>query len=213
MNTIKSIIFDLGGVILNINYQLTSKSFKSLGGIEFDSLYSQAKQKELFNLLETGKITPSFFRSELNKLMNLNVSDEKFDNSWNAMLLDLPIKRLELIKSLNSSYNTFLLSNTNEIHINAFKQIINQKIGYSNFLSCFNKCYYSSEIGLRKPNLDCFDFVLKQNNLIAEETLFIDDSLQHIVGAKKAGLNTYHIKKEEDLVISFPDIIQSAHHL
>ena len=213
MNTIKSIIFDLGGVILNINYQLTSNSFKNLGGFEFDTLYSQAKQKEIFNLLETGEITPSFFRSELNKLMSLNISDEKFDSCWNAMLLDLPIKRLELIKSLNGSYNTFLLSNTNEIHINAFKQIINRKIGYSNFLSCFNKCYYSSEIGLRKPNLACFDFVLKQNNLIAEETLFIDDSIQHIVGAKKAGLNTYHIKKEDDLVISFPDIIQSAHHL
>ena len=212
MPKIKNIIFDLGGVILNINYELTSKSFENLGGFEFENLYSQAKQKNIFNQLETGEISPSIFRSELKKLMGFNVSDEKFDQSWNAMLLDLPIKRLELIKSLGFSYNTFLLSNTNEIHIKAFKQIINEKIGYSNFVSCFKKCYYSSEIGLRKPNLACFNYVLKQNNLIAQETLFIDDSIQHIEGAKKAGLKTYHLKNEEELVTSFVDIIQSTLH-
>lgn len=212
MPKIKNIIFDLGGVILNINYELTSKSFENLGGFEFENLYSQAKQKNIFNQLETGEISSSIFRSELKKLMGFNVSDEKFDQSWNAMLLDLPIKRLELIKSLGFSYNTFLLSNTNEIHIKAFKQIINEKIGYSNFVSCFKKCYYSSEIGLRKPNLACFNYVLKQNNLIAQETLFIDDSIQHIEGAKKAGLKTYHLKNEEELVTSFVDIIQSTLH-
>ena len=212
MPKIKNIIFDLGGVILNINYELTSKSFENLGGFKFENLYSQAKQKNIFNQLETGEISSSIFRSELKKLMGFNVSDEKFDQSWNAMLLDLPIKRLELIKSLGFSYNTFLLSNTNEIHIKAFKQIINEKIGYSNFVSCFKKCYYSSEIGLRKPNLACFNYVLKQNNLIAQETLFIDDSIQHIEGAKKAGLKTYHLKNEEELVTSFADIIQSTLH-
>ena len=212
MPKIKNIVFDLGGVILNINYELTSKSFENLGGFKFENLYSQAKQKNIFNQLETGEISSSIFRSELKKLMGFNVSDEKFDQSWNAMLLDLPIKRLELIKSLGFSYNTFLLSNTNEIHIKAFKQIINEKIGYSNFVSCFKKCYYSSEIGLRKPNLACFNYVLKQNNLIAQETLFIDDSIQHIEGAKKAGLKTYHLKNEEELVTSFVDIIQSTLH-
>jgi putative hydrolase of the HAD superfamily len=212
MNTIKSIIFDLGGVILNINYELTSKHFENLGGFQFDTIYNQAKQMEIFNLLETGKISPAVFRLKLKKLMHLTVSDEKFDTSWNAMLLDLPIKRLELIKSLKFTYNTFLLSNTNEIHIKAFKKIINQKIGYSNFTSCFDKCYLSSEIGLRKPNIDCFNYVLKKNNLLPEQTLFIDDSIQHIEGAQKAGLKTYHLKKEEDLVISFPDIIQSTRH-
>jgi glucose-1-phosphatase len=209
VNSIKTIIFDLGGVILNINYNLTSKCFENFGAVNFDALYSKAQQKDIFNQLETGKITPSIFRKELNSLMKLNLSDKKFDASWNAMLLDLPIERLELIKSLKSSYNTFLLSNTNEIHIRAFKKIINKEIGYSNFASAFKKCYYSSEIGLRKPNVDCFNFVLKQNNLNAQETLFIDDSKQHIQGAKKAGLKTYYLKKNEDLVSVFPDTIQS----
>jgi len=208
MAEIKNIIFDLGGVILNINYNLTSKYFENLGAVNFDKLYSQAKQEDIFNKFETGQISPSIFRQELNSLMKLNISDEKFDISWNAMLLDLPVKRLELIKALNNSYKTFLLSNTNEIHIKAFKKIINKEIGYSNFTSSFKKCYYSSEIGLRKPNIDCFNFVLEQNNLNAHETLFIDDSNQHIKGANKAGLKTYYLKKNEDLINIFPDTIQ-----
>ena len=213
MNSIKAIIFDLGGVILNLDYAKTATAFKKIGAVNFDTLYSQAKQAELFNAFEKGAISSSAFRSSLKNQLSFSASNMRFDAAWNAMLLDLPKNRLQLINELSSQYNIFLLSNTNEIHIKAFKKIIEASVGYGYFENCFKKCYYSSEIGLRKPNADCFEMVVNSNGLSANKTLFIDDSIQHIEGAKKVGLKTYHLKKNQDLVTSFPDIIQSTLHL
>ena len=201
---IKNIIFDLGGVLLNIDYHLTSAAFRQLGVLDFDDLYSQAKQGHLFDDLEVGKIGVDDFCSHFSKNNGLTKSD--VIGAWNAMLLDFPLHRLSLLKSLKSDYRIFLLSNTNEIHIAAFNEILKNTFGENPFGDLFEEFYYSSDIGLRKPNSDCFEFVLDQNDLVPEQTLFIDDSVQHVVGAEQVGINS--VLLEDDIISLFPDRVQ-----
>ena len=210
MSEIKNIIFDLGGVILNLNYQATTYAFEKLGVQNFENLYNQKEQTELFNNFEKGLISTEKFISNLQKTTALN--KKQIINAWNAMLLDLPKERLEFILSLKSNYNTFLLSNTNEIHIEFFENQLSKKNHISLFNSCFDKIYYSCRMKDRKPNVSCFKKVISENNLAHKETLFIDDSIQHINTAKKMEINTYLMEQNKSIIDLFPDIIQQAHH-
>lgn len=198
--TIKAIIFDLGGVIININYSLTSAAFKKLGAHDFDKVYSQFKQSPLFDNYETGKIESDVFRKELTELLDLSITDEQFDKAWNAMLLDLPQERLDFIKQLRQNYQTFLYSNTNAIHLKKVSEL-------ADFNGCFVKEYYSHQFGMRKPHKESFEKLLRENGLNASETLFIDDTPQHIEGARQAGLHTMLIDKNNS-IFDLPAIIQ-----
>ena len=128
------------------------------------------------------------------------------------MLLEIPIEKLKFIYGLKKDYKIFLLSNTNEIHIKKFKEDLKKNNMLEQFYNCFDKIYYSSRMGKRKPEKSCFNQVLEENGLIAENTLFIDDSIQHIEGAKKAGIKTFHLEKNKSILDLVPDIIQSKHH-
>jgi len=206
MKNIKHIIFDLGNVILNIEYQKTINEFNKIGIQDASIFYSQSIQKEIFNLLEIGKISEFDFLIEVNKLCP-KATHKQILAAWNALILDLPQERLSLINKLKSSFSIYLLSNTNAIHIN---EII-KKTGvkkYNKFYSLFNKVYYSHEIGLRKPNPEAFNIILKENNLNVSEVLFIDDSIQHIQSAKRLGIKTYHLTEDESIETIFPDIVQ-----
>lgn len=196
---VKNIIFDLGGVILNLDYHKTENAFKKLGISNFDEIYSQAKQTNLFNHLETGIIGEEEFCSELNRLTNSNYTNTEIIKCWNAMLLDLPSARIELIKKLKDKYRLFLLSNTNEIHLKSFSKTIDINFSSDLFSELFENHYYSHILGMRKPHPETFTKVLELNNLKASETFFIDDSIQHIEGAKKAGLKTYFLTPNEDI--------------
>jgi len=199
LKEIKNIIFDLGGVILNIDYNLTAKAFKNIGFTDFNTFYSQQKQADLFDQLETGKISSSQFTDVIQSNFATKTSKSDIISAWNQMLLDLPQERIELIRELAKNYKVFLLSNTNSIHYEAFTKIIEKGYETDLFKNLFVKTYYSHEIGLRKPNKDCFEYVLVQNNLKAIETLFIDDSEQHLIGAKSIGLATHHLTNGETI--------------
>lgn len=193
---IKNIIFDLGGVLLNIDYKAPIATFEKMGISGFDSFYSQAKQNDLFDRFETGEISPQDFRNEIKKHTPQQVSNQQIDLAWNSLLLDLPPARIELLRSLKNKYSIYLLSNTNEIHVAEFEKNLIQQFGSNPFNEIFIKYYYSCRMGKRKPNTDCFLQVINENNLVPEETLFIDDSAQHIEGAKKIGLRTVHLQGE-----------------
>lgn len=204
---IKNIIFDLGGVILNIDYNLTAQAFKNLGVSNFDELYSKAQQSELFDLMETGMVSNQEFRNGIRDIINLQLSDEEIDNAWNAMLLDLPFKRIELLKKLKAEgYRLFLLSNTNQIHYDAYTENLKNEHGIEGLEEFFEKTYFSHKIHKRKPLKEIFQFVLDDAELKAEETIFIDDSLQHVLGAKEAGINAFHL--EGDVLTFFDEIEQ-----
>lgn len=200
----QNIIFDLGGVILNIDYQLTIRAFEQLGLDDFASRYSQAIQSGLFDQYERGEISSAEFRDQIRLAFNSQIDNRKIDSAWNSMLLDLPISRISLLEELSKSRRIVLLSNTNEIHIDAFSQQLNELGVSERFERVFEKRYYSFEMGMRKPEERIFEYVLAQHDFLAEQTLFIDDSIQHIEGAKALGINTYHLRvnqgeKIEDL--------------
>ncbi|MBA3900955.1 MAG: HAD family phosphatase [Bacteroidetes bacterium] len=189
----KNIIFDLGGVILNIDYNLTINAFNKLGIEDFDQIYSKAQQDNLFDQYEIGKISSPVFINEIITRCNKNISGEDVTAAWNAMLLDLPKERLALLEKLKSRYRTFLLSNTNDIHITAYGNYLNKTFGFRDLSNYFEQQYLSFQVGMRKPHVEIFQHVLSQNNLKAEETIFIDDSIQHIEGAKQAGITALHL--------------------
>ncbi len=200
-NKYKNIIFDLGGVLLNIDYDVTARAFERLGISQFHKLFSKAEQNKTFDLYEKGLITSDEFRQELNNALKSPVSREILDNSWNAMLLDLPPARLDLLKKVKQTHRTFLLSNTNEIHIQWFSNALQQQIGAPDLSGFFEKVYLSYEIKLRKPDAAIFQYVLDNNQLDPAETLFIDDSPQHIEGAKKLGIHTYWLDVKKESIV------------
>lgn len=193
MQQIKNIIFDLGGIFMNINYTLTEKAFIHLGATNFSDLYTQHHANDLFEGLETGKVTPQQFCEGLRKATNTTLSNDEIFTAWNAMLLDFPVERLQWLEQISQRYNVYLYSNTNQIHYDAFIQIANAVIGNNTFNNYFIKAYYSHEFGLRKPYAASYTAILKEQNLVAAETLFIDDTLKNIIGAQEAGLQTIHL--------------------
>jgi len=200
---IKNIIFDLGGVILNINYLYTSKSFQKLGVENYNDLYTQFKQVDIFDKLEKGEITPVCFCNEIRKMSNIDITDKQIIFAWNAMLLDFPVKRLELLQKLKNKYKIYLCSNTNEIHLASYNKTLKETFGIDNLGDIFIKEYYSHVVGMRKPDTDIFQLIIDENNLNPKETLFIDDSPQHIDGARKVGLLVYHLANGEDILDLF----------
>jgi len=192
---IKHIIFDLGGVLLNIDYSLTEKAFIETGITNFPELYSQLKQTPLFDNWEMGKISREEFIGTLQEVASAPVTDAQIVSAWDAMLLDYPVRRLQILQQLRLYYDLFLLSNTNEIHEAAFNQILMQEHGIPNIGVFFDRVYLSHRVGLRKPMREIFERVLEENNLIPEQTLFIDDSPQHIEGAKLLGIQTIYLEK------------------
>ena len=193
MQNIENIIFDLGGVILDIDYNLTRIAFEKLGVVHFDEMYSQANADQLFQKLETGGISEDRFYKELNRCTGLNLSPEEIRKAWNAMLLSFREESLGFLDQIRSKYKIYLLSNTNYIHINSFKETFHQKERTKTFEEYFDKVFYSCEIGLRKPDAACYDWIIKELKIDSAKTLFIDDSLHNIEGAKKAGWQTIYL--------------------
>lgn len=193
MKGIKSIIFDLGGVILNINFQLTYQAFEQLGVKDFTSLYNQFHGSPLFNGLETGKVSNEDFLAEMHKYAPEGTTSQQIIDAWNAMLLDFPLQRLQLLQQLRQHYGLYLLSNTNAIHLQAFNNQLQQSRGIPSLAAFFDKAYYSHLIGCRKPDKEAYQLVLDENGLNPAETLFIDDTLPNIEGAQAVGLQTIHL--------------------
>ncbi len=186
---VSNIIFDLGGVILNIDYHVTLNEFKKLGIDRFDEIFSQYTQSSLSDDFEVGKISELEFYESLKVASGKDFSMDEYRLAWNAMLLDLPKKRVEVLKKLSKKYRLFLFSNTNETHYASFINKVE-----SDFDSIFESVYYSHHFGHRKPNQFAFQTILDLNNLVAKETLFIDDSFQHIQSADSLGINTILIQ-------------------
>jgi len=207
---IKNIIFDLGGVLLNLDYSRTAKAFRKLSPafLSFDPVYTGLKDKELFENFEKGFLSPGQFRDGIRSILLREMksksneslhTDEMIDNAWNVMLLDFPADRLKLLQRLKADYRLFLLSNTNAIHLEAVAQILFNSIGHRNLGSVFEKEYFSNLMGMRKPDKEIFHFVLEENKMKPEETFYIDDSPQHVQGAATLGIQSYLLKKGEEV--------------
>jgi putative hydrolase of the HAD superfamily len=199
MSETKNIILDLGGVIINLDIPATIREFNKISAVPFEDIYTQSQQTELFNAFDKGAISDFDFFSELKRHIRHNGGDEELLVAWNAMLLDVPAKRLDLLVQLKQRYNTFLLSNTNETHISAFENALYLHHGVRNFNDYFDAVYYSCRTGMRKPEREIFEMVLAKNRLDPAETVFIDDSVQHVKGAGECGIKAYLLPRDMEL--------------
>lgn len=194
---ISSIIFDLGGVIMNLRYETTIAAFSQLCGFDVSRVYTQHKQAPLFDEFEMGKISVADFRDGLRSLLKLSTaqaSDADIDAAWNVMLMDIPPSRVDLIKTLRSHKRLFLLSNNNELHKAECDRIFTETYGADAVLDdLFEQAYYSHLMGDRKPYPSIFQRVLDEQQLDPAQTLFIEDTQQHIDGAVSVGLQTEHL--------------------
>jgi putative hydrolase of the HAD superfamily len=200
MKNIKNIILDYGNVIFLIDFKRTPHTFTELGIENVERFFAHTGHDPLFDEFEKGNISSAEFRDGIRKITGIkSLTDEEIDGAWNTLLIGVPPVNHEILLELKKRYRTFLLSNNNEIH---YKWIINYlKSEYqvdSNSVF-FEKDYYSHLMGMRKPDADIFEFVLRENNLDPAETLFIDDSPQHLKTAEQLGFQTFLMTPEDSL--------------
>jgi HAD superfamily hydrolase (TIGR01509 family) len=197
MHTIKNIIFDLGNVLLDIDYNKTIAAFERLGFENFRNAYAPEKMAPVFEDIETGKISEEELYHTVKSLSTKPLSTEQIKHAWNALLLDFRVESLEYLKKLPVKYKLYLLSNTNSIHLTAFNEILQREGQNQTLESYFTKAYYSNIIGFRKPYPECYQFVLEDAGIKPGETLFIDDLPVNIAGARAVGLQTHLLLPNE----------------
>jgi len=195
---VNTIIFDFGDIFINLDFQATANNFKKLGLLEWND-----DLKDLNLQFETGKITSENFLLGIQQhIPNSSIKD--IASAWNAVLLDFPLYRLEFLQLLSKKYRLFLLSNTDAIHIETFES--NNGVSfYSDFYQCFEKVYFSFEIGLRKPDLDIFKHLINNHKLDPKRTLFVDDKKENTDAAASLGLQVWNLQVGEDDVIQLFD--------
>lgn len=188
MQGIKNIIFDLGGVILNLDNQRTEDAFTSLGVKDFRSYFGHGHASSFFKEYEVGRLSDQQFVDSIRQLTGLSVPDEAIVDSWNALLLDFPPERIQLLKQLRKTYRLFLFSNTNALHLAALQQTYSETFGGGSLEDHFEKTYYSHLLGMRKPDKESFEYILQENQLNPGETMFVDDAIINVEGAERVGL-------------------------
>jgi glucose-1-phosphatase len=192
MENISAIIFDLGGVIMDIDVKKTLQAFSGLGLKNIHEYFGHGFAASFFSDHEEGRISDEAFLGEIKKLLSGEVSDEAVIEGWNALLLRFPPDRIALLKELKSKYRLFLFSNTNAIHYKKFSEIYRKSFP-GKLEDHFEKAYYSHLLGHRKPDIAGFEQIIRENALDPKQTLFVDDALMNVEGAIKAGLKGLYL--------------------
>lgn len=202
--SITNIIFDWGGVITELDFEGMNTAFSELGISDFHAYFSKHGLKDFFRKFELGQISPETFRAEIGKLCEKGTTAAQIDKAWNTILSITPSSRIDILKQLKEKYNLYLLSNTNEIHTKYYNAKLLQECNTNHF-KLFRKVYYSNELGLRKPGVDIFRYILKDSELVPEECLFIDDTELNIDPAAELGIRSYHLGAGSDIAELFKD--------
>jgi epoxide hydrolase-like predicted phosphatase len=192
--SVKNLIFDLGGVILDLSVDHTLKAFAELSRLPKQKVHELYFSAPGFLAYEKGTIDDPTFRDFVRETYSISASDDAIDASWNAMLRGISELKLDLLTRLQNEFQVYLLSNTNAIHLHHINEVILPKVRENRPLdSYFHKAYYSHRMGKRKPDADIFEQVLEENHLVPEQTLFLDDYDVNIEGAKSLGIKTIHV--------------------
>ena len=207
--TIKNLIFDLGAVLLNIDVPRAARALAELTGRDLAWVEGQIAAFGLFSRYETGQWTDAEFRDQVRTALEVSprtsLTDEQIDAAWNALLLDFPPERIELLRRLKPQYRTFMLSNTSAIHFRQIERILRRDTGYPTLHDLFEKVYLSFEMKKLKPSPEIYEQVLAENGLQPSETLFFDDNLANVNAAKQLGIRTVHIQETVTILDYFPN--------
>ena len=198
-NSLKNIIFDLGGVLLELDVQKTFDAFGEMGLTKEVMMKRYNREENFFLQFEKGQISANEFRASLRKMIGNSVSKNKIDYAWNEMLRGFKKDTIRLLSDLSGKYPLYMLSNTNEIHLPFYSEQFREVSGGTTLQKYFIKSYYSHIIGTRKPEPESFRYVLKDASIEPKETLFIDDFEENCVSARETGLVAHQFKPEENL--------------
>ncbi len=197
MQNIQTLIFDFGGVIINLKTEDEWLHQDLLPNFQPDSLL-QLQQAGYFRNLETGNVRPEDFLQQMQAIATEKAAtEEQVKQHWNAILKDIPSHRVELLQQLKQRYRLVLLSNTNSIHVESFQRYMQQHFGEDILRANFHTVYYSQEIGLRKPNKEIYEFVMRQQQLQPSEILFLDDKPENLWEPHNLGWQTFHVRFNE----------------
>ena len=193
---VENIIFDLGGVIINLDVSRAFQKFSEIFSKELKTdIFTDKENYPFFKDYELGRIGDEEFRSCIKELAEKPVTDSLVDEAWNAMLLDIPAERIGWIYEATKSYNCVVLSNTNAIHVSYFEQFFSDVTPYGHPGTVFQKLYYSHQIGERKPNKAAFEIVLDDAGFDPEETVLFDDLKDNLAAANELGIITEYVER------------------
>ena len=195
---IKNIVFDLGGVLVDLDFKAAINGLQQAGFANVKEQLMAFDQGGIFQKFELGEMTAEEFRTAIRENSTVTLTDEEIDALWNAMLLEIPREKLELILDLRGKYMVYLLSNTNSIH---WDYVCKNAFNYRGFRvnDYFEETFLSYEMHLAKPNKAIFEKILHDANLLPEETLFIDDSEANCKAAEEVGIHAHHYHIGDDL--------------
>ena len=193
LTKIKNLVFDLGGVIIDLHIEATLREFSHLSGKTLDEIKGSYFRPDFFYQYEKGLINDATFVEALSDYLGTSLSGEQVEKAWNKMLGKIDPVRIEKLKRLSKHYNLLLLSNTNRMHVDVFNDILYRASGVSTMHDIFHKVYYSHELHMRKPDDEIFLHILEENSLKAGETLFLDDTRENLDTANRLGINTFHV--------------------
>lgn len=200
MIDIKNIIFDLGGVLMNIDFNRTFDAFEIIGFPGAEQAFHDSEINRLCMDFETGVYCSIEMRRKFRELTGFKCTDIQFDKAWNALLLDFPPERIRRVQELAKKYKTYLLSNTNPIHAKHFNAELNKHFGIESMDHLLDKAWYSHNLGMRKPDEKIYQKVLKASRLNPAETLYIDDFETNIRVAESVGMHGVHIAGEFTMI-------------
>ncbi len=196
---IRNIVFDIGNVLVDIDYNVTIAEFQKLAKVDFAEIVSYPKQEKIFDRFEKGEISVSDFFTGLKKYLKDDVSDVQITDAWNSILINYPKAKFDLLEKLKLNYNVFALSNINQIHADSLDVVAQNQLGKNSFRDFFHHAYYSHEMGYRKPEAEIYEIVLNEQKLVPTETLFIDDKAENTAAAETLGIQTHHLTAPEKL--------------
>jgi HAD superfamily hydrolase (TIGR01509 family) len=195
---ISTLIFDFGGVLIDLDMNQSILNFKKLGVENVENYLSNFGQSGFFMQLEKGKISAEEFRSEIRKMATNTITDKEIDDAWNAFLVRIPSEKLDIVYELRKKFRVIMLSNTNAIH---FPYAERTFFSYKNrgIDEYFDKCYRSYDMKMAKPDAEIFEAILSQEQVAANQCLLLDDGPKNIEQAQKLGFQTYFVDPKEDL--------------
>lgn len=200
LQNIKNLIFDIGDVIIDIDYARPGKAFQPLAKVDFSDAFSFAHQDKIFDKYERGDITSAEFRTGLRKYLRGDVTDEQIDNAWNAIFVDFPAYKFDLLLKLKERYHTCALSNINDIHLTCIDKYIQTNFGQQGLASYFNTAYYSHEMGCRKPEEKIYKILLEKENINPAEAFFVDDRKENVKAAAALGIQAFVLADRNNLI-------------
>ena len=202
----KAIVFDIGNVLIDIDYEVMIAAFNKIARGDFHQQVSYSHQRPIFDQWERGEVSAAEFRDSLRPLLLEGVTDAQIDQAWNSVLVAYPPERFHRLERLAQHYNLYVLSNINEIHLAAIDTHIRKHFVQPDMRSFFDEAFYSHEIGMRKPEARIYQEVIARTGLLPDELIFIDDKQENTAAAALQGWQV-HTLTDRSTILDWMDAL------